>query len=84
MENGYEFLLEKEEMWARMLCEVLEDNGIPYVALPVYGAGFTISTGRQELLRIFVPSEKLEEAYELSQVLFAPQPLEDGAEDLEE
>jgi hypothetical protein len=72
MDNGYVFLIEKEEMWARMLIEVLEDNNVPCVALPVYGAGFTIKTGIQDILRVFVPSEYMTQATELVEELFSP------------
>ena len=33
MDNGYELLVEKEEMWAQMLMQVLQDNDIPCTAL---------------------------------------------------
>ena len=52
MDNGYEFLTEKEAMWAEMLAQVLKDNGIEYVAVPVHGAGMTLRTGVHERLRI--------------------------------
>ena len=52
MNSGYVLLTEKEEMWARMLMEVLEDNDIPCAAEPVYGAGFTVRTGVKEWLKI--------------------------------
>ena len=71
MNNGYVLLVEKEEMWARMLMQVLEDNNIPCAAVPVYGAGFTIKTRTQEQLKVYVPSENLPQASELLQELFS-------------
>jgi hypothetical protein len=71
MEHGYEFLVEKEEMWAKMLVEVLEDNRIPCITMPVYGVGFVIKTGKQECLRIYVPTQHLQEATDLYNMLFS-------------
>ena len=71
MHQGYVRLVEKEEMWAQMLMEVLEDNCIPCVSLPVYGAGLSIKTGMQERLQVFVPSAHLSQATELLQELFS-------------
>ena len=71
MGNGYVLLTEKEEMWARMLLNVLEDHEIPCASLPVYGAGFAMRTGMQDSLQVFVPSEKLAPASELMQELFS-------------
>ncbi len=71
MNHGYELLIEKEEMWARMLMEVLQDNGIPCVKQSVYGAGFVIKTGTQERLKLYVPNNYLEQASELVKELFS-------------
>jgi len=80
MKAGYVKLLEKEEMWARMLLEVLEDNGIPCVSIPVYGAGLTIRSGAQEWLQIYVPWEFLPQAEELVQELFSAAPIPEEKE----
>ena len=66
MDNGYKFLIEKEEMWAKMLMEVLRDNDIPCVARPIYGAGLVIRTGICERLMVYVPDECFEMARELA------------------
>lgn len=58
MNTSYEFLTEKETMWAGMLTQVLRDNQIPCVSEPVYGAGFAIKAGLRERQQIFVPAEK--------------------------
>jgi hypothetical protein len=71
MEDGYVLLLEKEEMWAKMLIHVLEDNNVSCAAIPVYGAGFSIKTGTQERLKVYVPAENLPQAAELAEELFS-------------
>ena len=71
MNNGYVLLAEKEEMWARMLTQVLEDNEVPCVTVPVYSAGFSMRTGTQERLKVFVPAECLPHATALLEELFS-------------
>ena len=71
MDNRFEHLVTKEEMWAKMLIEVLEDNEIPCTAIPVYGAGLVIRTGKQEELQIYVPKEYLPQAQALCEELFS-------------
>lgn len=80
MDHEYVCLTEKEEMWARMLMQVLEDNEIPCSALPVHGAGMVVKTGMQESLRVFVPERCLAEATELLQALFSAELLPDEEE----
>ena len=70
MNNGYELLIEKDAMWAEMLMQVLKDNDIPCVAIPVYGAGLIMKTGRQERLKVYVPAECAKYGAELLQELF--------------
>lgn len=45
MNTNYVLLVVKEEMWERMIEEVLTDNNIPCISQPVYGVGFTLRTG---------------------------------------
>ena len=71
METGYRLLTEKEEMWGRMLMEVLEDNGIPCAARPVLGAAVVIYSGARERLRIYVPEDRFDEAEALAELLFS-------------
>lgn len=71
METGYRLLTEKEEMWGRMLMEVLEDNGIPCAARPVLGAAVVIYSGARERLRIYVPDDRFDEAEALADQLFS-------------
>lgn len=76
MDNGYVLLAEKEAMWARMLMEVPEDNHVPCVSIPVHGAGFAAKTGIQDSLKVYVPSEYLQQASELFQALFSAEILD--------
>ena len=71
MKDAYVLLTEKEEMWAKLLMQVLEDNNVPCTAIPVYGAGFSLRTGMQERLKVYVPSENLPQAMELTEELFS-------------
>ena len=80
MYNGYVLLAEKEPMWAQMLMEVLEDNNIPCASLPVHGAALVHKTGKQERLRVYVPSENLQQASDLLHILFSGTFLEEQAE----
>ena len=77
MDNGYVLLVEKEEMWTQMLMQVLEDNHIPCAAVPVYGAGFTIKTGIQESLKVYVASEYLSQAAALVEELFSAEHIQE-------
>ena len=58
-------------MWARMLMEVLTDNGIPCATRSTYGAALVIRAGMHERLKIYVPSECFEKASELADELFS-------------
>ena len=80
MSGGYVLLVEKEELWAQMLIQVLEDHGIPNTALPVFGAGFALRTGMQERLKVFVPEENMPQAMELVEELFSAEVLPEGEE----
>lgn len=71
METDYVLLAEKEEMWAKMLMQVLEDNNISCTALPVYGAGVVMKTGMQERMKVYVPSKSKASAENLMNELFA-------------
>ncbi|WP_298031898.1 hypothetical protein [uncultured Dysosmobacter sp.] len=71
MNTDYEFLAEKEAMWAEMLMQVLKKNDIPYTAIPVYGVGLVMKAGMQERLKIYVPSGEKARAEELLEELFS-------------
>lgn len=70
MEGDFVLLAEKEAMWAEMLMHALEEQCIPCVSQAVRGAGFSIKTGIQDRLRIFVPKEKEEAAGDILAQLF--------------
>ncbi len=84
MNDGYEFLAEKEAMWAEMLQQVLKDNGVDCVSIPVYGAGMALRGGVTERYKIYVPKEKLTQAGELLDELFSDNELPVAPEDEEE
>ena len=71
MNGDYELLTEKESMWAEMLLEVLENNGIRAVSIPVFGAAMTLRGGARERLRVYVPASDLPKARELVDELFS-------------
>jgi hypothetical protein len=71
MKEGYVLLTEKDEMWAKMLMDVLTDNGIPCTSLPVHGIGLVMRTMAQEQLKVFVPAGDLARASELVEALFS-------------
>ena len=81
MNQNYEILIETEEMWAKMLMEVLQEHNIPCSAKSVYGAGLVIRTGLQERLVVYVPAEYYEQAKALSDALFSEA---DAAENTDE
>lgn len=70
MNTGYEFLVEKDGMWARMFMEILRNNHIPCTFFPADGVGLAIRSGVRERLRIFVPAEKKPQAEELLGEIF--------------
>lgn len=71
MDTGYEFLVEKDGMWARMFMEILRNNNIPCTFLPANGSGLAIRAGVRERLNIFVPAGKRPQAEELLGEIFA-------------
>ena len=83
MEQNYEILIETEEMWARMLMEVLDEHEIPHAAKSVFGAGLVIRTGVQERLTVYVPANCYDRAKALSDALFAEIKAEDNDEEEE-
>ena len=59
-------------MWARMLEDVLRQNGIEVWTKSIYGAGLVIKSGGMfERLRLYVRYARLQEARELSALLFS-------------
>ncbi len=70
MNTDYDLLVEKEDIWAKMLIQVLKDNAIFCTAVPVYGAGLVMRAGIQERLKIYVANEDMPKAKELLDRLF--------------
>lgn len=83
MNESYEFLAEKDLMWAEMLEQVLKDNGVDCVSVPVYGAGMALRGGVMERHKVYVPKERLSEAQELLDALFTENELPVAPEDEE-
>lgn len=66
------FLTENEAMWARMLEDVLRQNGIEVWSKSTYGAGLVLKSGGLfERQRLYVRFARLQEARELSTMLFS-------------
>ena len=62
---------EYQGMWAHMVCDVLEQSGIPCVSRSVLGAGLAMSVGLNlDRQMVFVPYERLSEAREIARALF--------------
>ena len=80
MNEQYELLGTLDEVWAKMLMEILRGNGIPSTSMPVYGYALTAKSGVTESSRIFVPAACLERARELREEMFSG----NGEEALEE
>lgn len=70
MKENYELLVEKEEIWAKMYIQLLEQNSINYQAIPVNGAGLSMTTGTQDYLKIYIPQQDLKKAQELINTYF--------------
>ena len=70
MDNEYVLLIEIDELWAKMLIEVLENNNVSYFSQPCYGAGFIVKTGTQNRLKIYVLSKDFIKAKNLTEQLF--------------
>lgn len=69
-ETGFEFLAEKDAMWAEMLMQALKDNDVPCAAVPVHGAGLVMKTGMRERLKVYVAPDKAAQAGEILEELF--------------
>lgn len=70
METDYVYLTELEAIWAQMLTEVLDDQGVPYTTVPVYGAALSIGAGVRERWKLYVPAREEARARELLAELF--------------
>ena len=79
-------LTQQPGIFARMLLDVLEQNGIEAVSQATQGATGIFSNMNMEIYRIYVPLEHLQQAGELRDELFSPDSAvgDDGAEAEEE
>ena len=74
-------LTEKPQIWADMLSDVLEQNGIPFYTKGVFGAGLAIKIGpMNERFKVFVMYRDLERAGDIVDELFNT-PVENGGDD---
>ena len=65
-------LTEVDMIWSEVAEDVLKENGIPYLIKGRLGAGLAVYVGQMFEKNIFyVPYEKLEEARELTERIFA-------------
>ena len=71
MSEQFVLLEAMDEIWAKMLMEVLKDNHIPCTAKPVFGFALTAKTGGSDLWKIYVPAEDVERGKELVGELFS-------------
>ena len=66
------YLTEQSPIWAGMLADVLQQNGIPFFKESSLGAGLAIKTGGlSESIRVFVPASRIDGARELVEELFS-------------
>ena len=74
-------LTQQPGMFARMLLDVLEQNGIEAVSQATQGATGIFSNMNMEIYRIYVPLERFKEAGELRDELLSPDSaVEDGGD----
>ncbi len=65
-------MTEQSPIWAGMLADVLQQNGIPLFKESSLGAGLAIKTGGlSESIRFFVPASRIDGARELVEELFS-------------
>lgn len=70
MDEEYELLTEKEKIWVEMYIQILEQNQIRYMVIPVNGIGLSMKTGSQDFLRIYVASSEKKKAENLIKETF--------------
>ncbi len=70
--DDYCFLEQQPGIFAKMLMEVLEQNGIEATFRATQGATGIFSNMNMEIYRVFVPMNQFEKAAELRDELFSP------------
>ena len=68
--DDYCFLVEKEDMWAQMLLEILEDNGVHPICHDAMDVVWVMRGGEKSRQRIYVPFRHWDLAQELMQEAF--------------
>ena len=68
--DDYCFLVEKEDMWARMLLEILEDNGVHPISHDATDVVWVMRGGEKSRQCIYVPFRHWQLAQELMQTAF--------------
>ena len=74
-------LTQQPGIFARMLLDVLEQNGVEAASQATQGATGIFSNMNMEIYRIFVPWENFKQAEELRDELFSPDSIADGDAD---
>ena len=64
------FLTEPEPLWTQALKDLLQDNGVEYLARNVHGAGMVTKTGIPQRVRFFVRCRDYETAKALNEAFF--------------
>lgn len=72
--DDYCFLSSRNEPWAQMLAELLQEERIAVVTRPVPQRGFGYSGERSAYTELFVPFPELERAKELERALLTSEP----------
>ncbi len=65
MHTDLVFLTELNAMWADMLMQILQDNGISATDSPVQGTRPAIYSGQPKGVKIFVPADMKSQAEEI-------------------
>ena len=65
MHTDFVFLTELNSMWADMLMQVWQDNGISAIDSPVQGTRPAIYSGQPKGVKIFVPADMKPQAEEI-------------------
>ncbi len=65
MNEEYELLMEKEEIWANMFIQILKENNIDFIVKRVNGIAISMKTGSQDYLRIYVKKSEKNEVEKL-------------------
>ena len=64
------FLAEPEPVWVQALKDLLQDNGVEYVARKLHGAALTAKTGIPQRTRFFVRFRDYQKGKELNEAFF--------------